>query len=83
MILGKLQSAHPTFRGHFAPAYLVGSNMLRSYLFFIYGKHLTILPNETVHPPHPAPVSRDPEKKYKITQLIKSKAVCAVKPFST
>ena len=23
--------------GHFAPAYLVGSNVLRAYLFFIYG----------------------------------------------
>ena len=37
MILGKLQRAHPTLRGHFAPAYLAGSNMLRAYLFFIYG----------------------------------------------
>ena len=37
MMLGKLQKAHPTLRGHFAPAYLVGSNMLRAYLFFIYG----------------------------------------------
>ena len=36
MMLGKLQRAHPTLRGHFAPAYLVGSNMLRAYLFFIY-----------------------------------------------
>ena len=40
MMLGKLQRAHPTLRGHFAPAYLVGSNMLRAYLFFIYGKGL-------------------------------------------
>ena len=37
MMLGKLQRAHPTFRGPFAPAYLVESNMLRAYLFFIYG----------------------------------------------
>ena len=36
MIFGKLQRAHPTLQGHFAPAYLVGSNMLRAYLFFIY-----------------------------------------------
>ena len=35
--VGKLQRAHPTSRGHFAYAYLVGSNMLRAYLFFIYG----------------------------------------------
>ena len=34
--VGKLQRAHPTLRGHFASAYLVGSNMLRAYLFFIY-----------------------------------------------
>ena len=37
MILGKLQRAHPTLRGHFAPAYLVESNKVRAYLFFIYG----------------------------------------------
>ena len=37
MMLGKLHRAHPTLRGHFALAYLVGSNMLRAYLFFIYG----------------------------------------------
>ena len=36
MMLGKLQIAHPTLRGHFAPTYLVGSNMLRAYQFFIY-----------------------------------------------
>ena len=35
--VGKLQRAHPTLRGHFASAYLVRSNMLRAYLFFIYG----------------------------------------------
>ena len=40
-MLGKLQRAHPTLRGHFAPAYLVGSNMLRAYLFFIYGYNLS------------------------------------------
>ena len=34
--VGKLQRAHPTLRGHFASAYLVGSNMLSAYLFFIY-----------------------------------------------
>ena len=34
--VGKLQRAQPTLRGHFASAYLVGSNMLRAYLFFIY-----------------------------------------------
>ena len=38
MMLGKLLRAHPTLRGHFAPAYLLGSNMLRAYIFFIYGK---------------------------------------------
>ena len=37
MMLGKLQRAHPTLCGHFALAYLVGSNMLRAYLFFSYG----------------------------------------------
>ena len=37
MMLEKLQRAHPTLRGHFAPAYLVGSNMLRAYPLFIYG----------------------------------------------
>ena len=37
MMLRKLQRAHPTSCGHFAHAYLVGSNMLRAYLFFIYG----------------------------------------------
>ena len=37
MMLQKLQRAHPTLRGHFAPAYIVGSNMLRAYLFLIYG----------------------------------------------
>ena len=36
MMFGKLQKAHPTLRGHFAPAYLGGSNKLRAYLFFIY-----------------------------------------------
>ena len=38
MMLEKLQRAHPTLHGHFASDYLVGSNMLRAYLFFIYGK---------------------------------------------
>ena len=37
MMLGKLQRAHPNWHGHFAPDYLVGSNMLRAYLFFFYG----------------------------------------------
>ena len=40
MMLGKLQIAHHTLRAHFAPAYLVGSNMLRAYLFFIYGLNI-------------------------------------------
>ena len=35
--VGKLKRAHPTLRGHFDSAYLVGRNMLRAYLFFIYG----------------------------------------------
>ena len=35
--VGKLQRAHLTLRGYFAPAFLIGSNMLRAYLFFIYG----------------------------------------------
>ena len=38
--VGKLQRAHPNLRGHFASAYLVGSNMLRAYIFFIYDLHL-------------------------------------------
>ena len=37
MMLGNLQRTHPTLCGHFAPAYIVWSNMLRAYLFFIYG----------------------------------------------
>ena len=37
-MLVKSQRAHPTLRGHFAPAYLVGGKKLnRAYLFFIYG----------------------------------------------
>ena len=35
-MLGKLQRAHPILCDHFAPAYLVGSNMLRAYLFLSY-----------------------------------------------
>ena len=31
VILGKLQRAHQTYSGHFAPAYLGGSNKLRAY----------------------------------------------------
>ena len=46
MMLGKLQRAHPTLNGHFAPAYLVGNNMHRAFLFFIYGpKTFTFLNN--------------------------------------
>ena len=37
--MGKLQRAHPTLRCHFAFAYLVGSNIVRAYLFFIYGNN--------------------------------------------
>ena len=33
MMLGKLQRSHPTFRGHFAPAYLGGSNKLEVSLW--------------------------------------------------
>ena len=29
----------PKSPSHLAPAYLVGSNMLRAYLFFIYGTY--------------------------------------------
>ena len=36
MMLEKLQRAHHTWQGHFAPAYLVVSKKLRAYLFFIY-----------------------------------------------
>ena len=36
MMLGKLQRAHPTLHGHFAPAYLVGNNKFRAYIFSIY-----------------------------------------------
>ena len=43
MMLEKLQRAHHTLRGHFAPAYLVGSNKLRAYLFFIYDPTTLIL----------------------------------------
>ena len=38
MMLGKLQRAYHTLCGHFASACSVGSNELRAYLFFIYGK---------------------------------------------
>ena len=31
MMLGKLQRAHPTLRGHFVPAYLIESDKLREY----------------------------------------------------
>ena len=41
-MLGKLQRAHPTLPGHFAPAYLEGSNMLRAYLPFIYDTALHV-----------------------------------------
>ena len=34
--VGKVTKSPSTLRGHFAPAYLLGSNMLRAYLFFIY-----------------------------------------------
>ena len=33
---GKVTKSPPHLGGHFASAYLVGSNMLRAYLFFIY-----------------------------------------------
>ena len=50
--VGKLQRAHPTLRGHFASAYLVGSNMRRAYLFFIYGldSMLNLLVGESIRP---------------------------------
>ena len=35
-MLGKLQRAHQTLGGHFAPTYLGGSNKLRAYQFFFY-----------------------------------------------
>ena len=41
MMLGKLQRAYHTLRGHFAPSYLGGSFKLRAYLFFIYGPELS------------------------------------------
>ena len=37
LICGKLRRAHPTKGGHFAPAYLGGSNKLRASLEFLYG----------------------------------------------
>ena len=39
VIWRKLQRAHPTESGHFAPAYLGGRNKLRVSLQFVYGKH--------------------------------------------
>ena len=42
MILGKLQRAHPTLLGHFAPTYLAGNDKLRAYLFFVYGQNLKV-----------------------------------------
>ena len=38
MMLGNLQRAQPTWRGHFAPAYLVGSNMHIYSLSMVYAK---------------------------------------------
>ena len=38
MMLEKLQRAYHTLQSNFAPVYLDGSNKLRAYLFFIYGK---------------------------------------------
>ena len=38
-MLGKLRRANHTLYGHFVPAYLVESNQLRAYLFFIYGSY--------------------------------------------
>ena len=35
-MLGKLQRANHTLCGHFAPAFLGGSNKLKAFLFFIY-----------------------------------------------
>ena len=32
-MLGKLQRAHTTLHGHFPPAYLVGSNILRAHIY--------------------------------------------------
>ena len=53
MMLGNLQRAHPTLHGHFAPAYLLGSNMLRACLFFIYGREVTRFANAcTVNMPN-------------------------------
>ena len=45
MMLGQLQRAHHTLRGHFTPgpAYLGGSDKLRAYLFFIYGLYTNTL----------------------------------------
>ena len=42
LIWGKLRRAHPTKSGHFAPAYLGGSNKLRASLEFLYGKSINI-----------------------------------------
>ena len=42
MMLGKLQRAHHTLHGHFAPAYLVGNIKLRAYLFFICGMYVCV-----------------------------------------
>ena len=41
MMFEKLQRAHPTLCGHFAPANLVGIDKLRAYLFLIYGLHVS------------------------------------------
>ena len=48
IVLRKLQRAHHTLRGHFAPAYLGGSNKLRAYLFFIYGLPVEITGTESM-----------------------------------
>ena len=42
MKLGKLQRPDHTLRGHFAPAYLGGSNKFRAYLFFVAQKPLSL-----------------------------------------
>ena len=43
LMLEKLQRAHHTLNGPFAPAYLGGSSKLRAYLFFIYGATLCLI----------------------------------------
>ena len=49
MMLGKLKRAHHTLCGHFAPAYLGGSDKVRAYLLLIYDAPTPLDPQISEH----------------------------------